>query len=65
MGKCDGKLKQSYVYHPSYWWEITCIIHGLGHSSDEYTVLSVFGTNYVKGGPFKGRRQDPTSNNVF
>ena len=42
MVKCDGKHKQGYVDRPRDRSQLTCTIHGLGHSSDECKVLNYF-----------------------
>ena len=53
MGKRDGKLKQRYVDNPRDWSQLTCLIHGPIHSSDECLVLNGSGTKYDQDRPFK------------
>ena len=57
-----GNNKQRYVDHPRGWSQLTCLINGLGHSSDECRVLNGFGTKYAKYRPFKESSQDTNTN---
>ena len=41
--------------------QLTCLIRGPDHLSDEYKVLNDFGTKYDKDRHVKERRQDPTT----
>ena len=57
MDKRAVKCKQRCVDQISYLLQLTCLIHGPGHSSDEYKVLNYFGTKYSKVSPFKESSQ--------
>ena len=46
-------------------FQLTCLIHGPGNSSDECKVLNYFGNKYSIGGPFKEHRWYPTTNKKF
>ena len=62
MVKRAGKCKQRYVNHPRDWLQLTYLIYGPGHSSDEWKGIYDFGTKYAKVRNFKKRSQEPTSN---
>ena len=57
--KRSGKRKQRYVYHLRDRSKLTCIINGLGHSSDECKGLNDFGYKYTKIRHTKERRHEP------
>ena len=57
MGKCAGNCKKRYVDSPRYRSKLTCLIHGIGNSSDEFKVLNNFVTKYAKCRHFKEHRQ--------
>ena len=48
MSERAGKHRKSYVYHLQDISKLTCLIHGPGHSSDEFKVLGDFGSKYSK-----------------
>ena len=58
MSESAEKHRKVYVDHPTGELKV-CIIHGLGHSSDECKVLGDFGSKYVKGNTIKDRRNHP------
>ena len=51
------KHRKRYVEHNKDRSQLSCLIHGPGHSSDECKVLGFFGTKYAKGEPTKDCRQ--------
>ena len=62
MGKRSDKRKQGYVDRMRNIYKVTCLIHGIVHSSDKLKVLKYIGTKHAEGGPFKDCRQDTTFN---
>ena len=65
IGKSSVKCKQMCVYHLSVQTKLTCLIHGLVHSSYEIKVLKYFGNKYSKVKLFKELRKDPKYNTNF
>ena len=65
MGKHAGRCKKRYVDCPIEISQLTCLIHGPGHSSDECKVLDNFGTKYAKCRPFKESRVNPTTKKKY
>ena len=64
IGVSVGKRRKRYVYRLS--GELkTCLIHGPGHSSDEFKVLGNFGAKCAKGKPNKDRGNHPLPRNKF
>ena len=55
MDNHTGKRKQKYVDHLRDLSQLTCLIHGIGHSSYECKVFKYFGSKYDKVNPFKKR----------
>ena len=48
MSKSAGKRRKRYVDRMRGQSQLTCIIHGPVHSSDECKVLGEFGSKYAK-----------------
>ena len=53
---------KTYVDHPKDRSKHTCLIHGTGHSSDEFKVQGDLGSKYSKGRSTKDRVHETASN---
>ena len=61
MGKHAGNIKQRHIDHPRYRSNLICIIHGNGHSSENYKVLNDFGTRYATSRTYKELRHETSA----
>ena len=65
MSESNGNPRKSYVYHPNYIFNHTCLTHSPGHSSDECKVLGDFGSKYSIIMHAEDRGHDPITKNKF
>ena len=63
--ECSYNHRKRYVHHNKDRSQLSCLIHGPGHSSYQDKVLGGFGTNYVKDRPTKYCRQYPATKKRF
>ena len=65
MGDSTDKTRKRYEDHLKDISELTCLINGPVHSSDECIVLGDFGPKYYKTRSTKDHRQDPETKKKF